>query len=920
MFEWSGVKFNNSKKYIFFLFLLSVFNIARGDNSPLDVHYRLDVELNTANSLLTGDCYITISNFDSADSIVLLLKPNRYKNINTKSFHSAEARIEEPPYMKIESVKVRSKSVKPIFINDSLIYLPTRYNQNKLEINIEYLLYIPNGTLTEIPVKEGDLYILNSFYPEIDINSLAGDKFKNRDFFCSFDVTFSVDSGYAVIGSSKIIKKHWNNSKVFMHFEKCREKYFTIILSSERKLITKHYPNIDVYILPLSKRKETVERIAELVKDFDSWVSTKVSGSRSCISISVHNLPDFISLPGVILIPHSELMKIKRGYLFSVESFIHSMAKQYISFETIKLGNELFTPGLELYLVKTYLKETGITYTPNIQEKIYRKLIGYIVSSLDKFHPQGNEIFITSTQNFLPITKEIAEIRTYESLKTIINLLGEDKFFGTLQEYNNLYGSKNIRGDIIHFVAANNPQISDTLITDLIYQKRRIDVSIQNLLSIKKNSHFLNSIEVKHNLGMSAPIKLKIYFKNNNTPLFITDTVNSPRDTIFISSKTPLRKVVIDPYKDYKDIDRRNNRFPKPVKLTPFFSLPEPEAYQIYFIPTFDFNKRDIARIGIKLRGAHWFDLRPFIPAEERNDWAIGVNFGLKSKSPGYDIAYSTNLKIIPGSPRIEMNARSYFDISEATVSTEYYIGDIRYLFFYKMQGYKKLKITLTTQKVKTLTFLDEKRWETGRYNFLNLQFINFHNWIYLRHMFVANFGFTPRFTNKDFNFLKYSFDIQVRYRLVGNIYALNRIFYGRINGTPPRQKLFYIFGKNNFENLSFSSFYQIKGSGDMRGYGKRNLSGQNILTSNMEFIYNLVLFKILDFDIVIFGDAGMVSQRTLNFKMENFLYDVGMGIRINLFENIKFGISSPFYVSHPPAGEKKLKPRFIITTDLKTR
>lgn len=904
----------------YFILLLLAFRITHGEISSPEIQYQLNVELNAKQKLLHGKCHITISAPGGADSILLLLKPNKFKNINTKSFQAAEAKIEEPPYVKIENAKIQGKEVTPASINDSILYLPVTGNREQVEIKLKYILYIPGGTFAGIPIKDGDLYILTSFYPEIDIGSLTDGRFKNGDFFCSFDVTFSVDSGYSVAGPSRIDKKLQKDSKIVLHFEKCREKSFTIILSSERKLITKRYPGVDIYILLPPRQENTREKIMELIKGFNSWISTKAGEGRNCISISFYNLPDFISLPGVILIPHSELAKIKKGYMFSTESFIHSLVKQYVSFKTIKPGNELIIPGLELYLVKTYLKENKITPTPNIGEKIRTRLIRYIISSLDKFHNQGSEIFITSTENFLPITKEIVEIRTYESLKTIINLLGEERFFATLRDYNSLYSNKNVRKSLTHFIATNNPRISDTLITDLIYQKRKVDISIENFLSTRKDSRFLNAIEVKHNLGVSAPVKLKLYFKNSNTPLSITDTIKSPQDTILISSKTPLRKVILDPYKDYKDIDRRNNRLPKPLKLTPFFSLPEPEAYQIYLLPAIDFNKQDVARIGIKLKGAHWFGLRPFIPAEERNDWTIGINFGLKSKTPGYDISYSTSLKIIPGSPRIEIDARSYFDISETSISTEYYIGNIQYLFLYRIQGYKKLKISLITHNVKSLTFLDEKRWETGRYNTLNLQFINFHNWLYLRHMFVANLEFTPRFTNRDFNFLKYSLDAQIRYRLAGNICALNRIFYGRISGAPPRQRLFYIFGKNSFENLSLSSFYQIKGSGDMRGYGKRNLCGQNILTSNMELIYNLILFRTLDFDVVIFGDAGIISEKNLKFTVKNLLYDSGIGIRINLFENVKFGVSSPFYVSHPPTGEKKLKPRFIITTDIKTR
>jgi hypothetical protein len=106
----------------------------------------------------------------------------------------------------------------------------------------------------------------------------------------------------------------------------------------------------------------------------------------------------------------------------------------------------------------------------------------------------------------------------------------------------------------------------------------------------------------------------------------------------------PLRKISLDPRCQIWDANRYNNQYPRSIVFKFLIGFPSIDSYQVFYYPTFDFNQEDLTRVGIKLRGRYWINMRPLFPAQSLDEWSLGLNYGYKSKTLGYDLSYSTSL------------------------------------------------------------------------------------------------------------------------------------------------------------------------------------------------------------------------------------------------------------------------------------
>ena len=385
-------------------------------------------------------------------------------------------------------------------------------------------------------------------------------------------------------------------------------------------------------------------------------------------------------------------------------------------------------------------------------------------------------------------------------------------------------------------------------------------------------------------------------------------------DTFLISSLQPVRRIELDPNRHLWEYNRLNNHYPQKVFFGFLFDLPQIDAYQVFYYPTIELNKSDYARIGVKLRGRYWIHMRPFFPTISHDEWFAGINYGVKSRTYGYDLSYSTSIQAL-NQPRINLRLRDYFGLTEAQLQSDFYIGQIRYRMLNSLLGYKKLSLGLRYENVYTLRFLSSNHWEEGLTLAPWFSFTNFHNWGDLRHIIRLDAQLGLPALETPFRYSKISLEGQIKWRLTQRLWIYNRAFTGISSGRLPRQQYYYFFGKNIFENLIFENYHLVKGAGDMRGYGEQGYHDRNILTGNNEIRFMLAGASESVFDLIFFFDAGII-QPSMSWKALNtFKHDAGLGFELNLFETIMLGIHFPLWVSEPLPDDQQWAFRWIVAS-----
>ncbi|MBO8131618.1 MAG: hypothetical protein H0Z29_08910 [Candidatus Marinimicrobia bacterium] len=910
------VNFISQKKYLTVLILLLVTLKINSQTTPPEEYplYYIFIKIDSTLSNLDIEAYIKMPSYYSHHNRVLLTFPFfSYSSTKSSYFEKVQSRLESPIKYTITDLLLNNKPCTYNFLNDSTIFITARGYNDTISIKIKYSIQIPVGQIIELPVKYGDITILNRFYPYIRWNQ------KELPTFNIFKVSAEIPKKVSIAGSSEMIIDKEERKNIF-NFKECISKSFTVILSKTRRLSTITQSDIVKYFHKNKQRTSSVTKLIKITNDYVTWLNKNINlNEKHLIIIPVSN-KNYHFETGLIFVPETEIQKITNSFIPSIENYLFYITTQYVKTKMQTSEDNFIIEALKLLLVKNYLSKFPIKKSKDFKTMLKFRFFTYIIPNIEKFYNFNTSHTLVSSKNLLPFTKELIAIQYYDKLKTFKNIIGDKNFYSMLSSYFATNSYKNQHIELIKYFKQISDSAQASLIDEVFKSNKKFNIRINKLLVEKSNNKFINKIIVCQNYNATIPIDIRIKSQNSKEKINLTKDFKPYRDTLIVVTTQPISSIEVNPDNSYHEVYFRDNYLPRKIHITPFYLIPKPEAYHIIFYPDIKFNRKEYIRIGVTFKGSHWIGLRPLLPSEERNDWYINLNYGILSKLPGYSIGYSTAIPIIPGSPRIDFNFKSTNNVENVSISTDYYLGEIGYLLLGKIHGYKKLLLTYSKTRVKSLKYLDANKWETGRYNSINVQFINYHNWIVLRHMLIINYEFTPCINDRKFNYRKYSMDLQLRYKIFRRIWSFNRIFFGNIIGVVPKQNLFYIFGKNTFENTLLSNFYQIKGSGDMRGYGKRNLSGKNILTTNNEFIYNLFLYNMIDLDILIFTDFGIIPKQFNKIHINDMMSDAGLGIRLNLFENIKIGVFSPIFISHPPKNENKFKARFIISTDIKLK
>jgi len=930
--------------FIHFIFLLSSgFLSANSINST----YHFDIRFSEPSRTVYIHQTIDVHNNSqlNLDSIYFHISPNAYASPRSHFYQESENLLNEPLHFNIQNIQSNGKTCRfNIFeITSMAVILPQEVQSgDSITIEIDYTLTIPEGKHPSCPSHSGSSFRLINFYPKIEHLTATGWALETCDqlepsyiLTADYSLKIRLPDSYSVVSSlnidSVIITENMEN---IHQFQKSSIRDLAIVFSSNQTVIPFEHGNISIQLM-IPKALERRFRLSNntilesVTKNILDYYSDRIIPyPHSHLSVASSNIPGGFTTSNLIILGSKEIKKISALDYSSIHRYAQSIADQYFHYYIYEYpdASDWINAGLAGYAANIYMTShyNTILKTNQIQLPGGLKLTDTVFQLAALAVDQekiGRVLQSPLTRSNTPLLMEqIHHYKSQKVLEMIHYYVGDSLFQNSLLEFLNNYHYRPTRSQDFIRILEEKSGKDLSLFQELWIDSENIpDVKIRNV----KRSHdpihnqYETRIIIQGDALKALPIDIEAVDDKSDTLHTFTKIHSCGRDTLIINSKSPLRKIALDPQRKIWEFNRLNNNYPSKILVNFLIAMPNIDAYQIFYYPTFDFNERDASRIGIKFRGRYWINMRPLFPSQSLDEWTLGLNYGLRSKTVGYDVSYSTSILALFFQPRIHVRSRDYFGLNETSLKSEIYIGKINYPLVHKIQGYKKLNLGIRYQSVRTLEFLNENNWQKGKVLNPYVEFINFHNWGYYRHISRVNFSVGVPELDTDYEFQKFIFDTQLKYRPGRDIWLYERLFLGISAGQLPLQNYFYFFGKNTLDNMSFESFRLVKGAGDMRGYGAASPKGRNIITSNTEFRWSYAAIEPTVFDLIVFFDSGLISQSFHDIHADQLKFDAGIGTEFNALETITVGLHVPFWVSHPVDNKSQFALRWVLSVDL---
>ncbi|MDO9548542.1 MAG: M1 family aminopeptidase, partial [Candidatus Marinimicrobia bacterium] len=871
--------------------------------------------------------------------------PNAYASPRSQFYQDSENLLNEPLRLNIQTITAGGK---PCLFNipktmSMVVVLPQNIPVgDSADIEIDYTLTIPEGRHPLCPSYSGSNFHLINFYPKIERLTPRGwtpETYERLELSCIspafHSMSIRLPDTYSVVSSLDIDTVFIAEEREIIHrFQRASIRDLAIVFSSNQTVIPFDHGNISVQLM-MPKAVERRFRLSKntllemVTKSILDYYSARIFPyPHSHLAVTGSNIPGGVTTSNLIILGSKEIKEISALDYSSIHRYAQSIADQYFHyyiFEDPDASNWI-NAGLAGYAANTYMtgQYKSLSRILQIQMPTESKpadtvlRLAALAADQEKI---GRPLQSPLTRNNTPLLME--QIHHYKSQKVLGMIhyyVGDSLFQNCILEFLDIYRYRPTRSqDFIRIVEEKSGK-DLSLFQELWIDSENIpDVKIRQVKRFHDptTNRYETRVITQGDALKALPVEIEAVDEKFDTLRTFTNIRSSGRDTIIFYSQSPLRKIALDPRRNIWEFNRLNNNYPSKILFNFLIAVPSIDAYQIFYYPTYDFNQRDLGRIGLKFRGRYWINMRPIFPSQSLDEWMLGLNYGIRSKTVGYDVSYSTSILALFFQPRIRFRSRDYFGLNETSLKTEIYIGKINYPLVHKIQGYKKLNIGIDYQNVRTLEFLNENNWQKGKLLNPFAEFINFHNWGDYRHITRVNFSAGIPELDTDYRFQKLIFDTQVKYRPSRDLWLYQRLFLGISGGQIPLQNYFYFFGKNTLDNMSFESFRLVKGAGDMRGYGAASPKGRNIITSNTEFRWSYAAIEPTVFDLIMFFDSGLISQSVHDIHTDQLKYDAGIGTEFNVIETFTVGLHIPFWVSHPVDDKPQFALRWVLSVDL---
>jgi len=913
---------------------------ARADQNG--IRYDLDLVFNSRANTISGVEIIGFRNNSqtSIDTIFLDVKANAFRTRQARAYQKYEDQFEAPSGISISSLTVGNRSPEVInyhSVNPAIILPEPLIPGDSIIIALRFITKIPEGRSSLCPTHTKSLYRLINFYPKIAeyhhngwqvgrLNDLERPSLE----YAHYTLRLTLPSRFFPAGSlqtDSVLTLNDNRSCYLFKPEYLQDIAFILGVNfrisslqsktnGEIRVVNSHSGGDRI-------KDQIATKIAQDIVDF-------YLAMNSDFSLRLTIFPTIISAgysaPNFIMIDKSIFSGVTRLDYFSIYVLAQEIARQYLGADLnttdtqyISISNGLAAAIAEDFLQSRYRSLHKTLHLPESRlATLTEKLMGIFTSALERENLMQQSGAINDRDNTIYTSSQSRYLKSRKMVEMTRYALGDSLFNQVMAQYR-AYLNFNIPDPAQFFRIAEDKSgfLFSEFYQNSLNSEQPTDFKIQKVKRTRLSpTEHATTVVVKQKLPLYLPLETQVIDRLGNVinQKHLLDA--GSYDTLQFITRQPIYKISLDPNRRIWDSNRFNNQYPRSVVFKFLIGLPSIDTYQIFYYPTFDFNRTDILRFGVKLRGRYWINMQPLFPAQSLDEWSLGINYGYGSKTLGYDLSYSTALLAFIFEPRIYLRLRDYFDLLQTKLSTEVYLGDVRYWGLSRVQGYQKLSLGIDYQKVRSLQFLNEANWESGQTLKPFLDYVNFHNWGDIRHILRLQFAYGLPVDDRHFSFDKLTVDTQVKTRLSRRYWLYQRLFFGNAHGNLPKQEYFYFFGQNVLENQSFESYRLAKGAGDMRGYGDQSLKGYKILTANTELRRNLAGLGAALFDFLLFLDSGILPESFEEIDWQKTFFDAGLGLELEVLEAVKLGMHFPLWVSQPPKSAKELALRWVIAFD----
>jgi hypothetical protein len=899
--------------------------------------YDLDLELHPTQNILSGKAIVTIINL-SQNPITELswyLAANQFRSSQSPAYQRYQQQTSEFSWFRIDTIQLNGQVLDHHFHEEPLltISLPQALNyQDTLQLRIDYTVYFTLAHHTYCPVRNGTTYYLINFYPRLIIGRPPSNPLELLEqqpaFYATYRLTCKLPTGFQMVGSLLPDTTLELDSLSVIQFQPARLAEIAFIVSPTLRLArlkTISNQPIDFITSTHRQHRSQVKKFLTITNDILQYYQKLYALNSAYLTIMPAPIVNPYTAAHLIILENSTYRGILNLDYFSLYSLARQLAQQQLGAPHESRHDPISIPaGFANFAAQSYLDaryrylRQKYNIAENFGTRTTRHLTSLLFASLEKENILQPIVTRGGSSQPAYIRQQSEYYLSQKYLQIVHTLAGDSGFKDIITDYKRYLC--NNAGDLTQFntlVTQHTGYDLSRLCAHLIKARSGLDFAIRKVKTTREHQQYHLTIVIRQKPILQFPLPLMII--NREGQIFADTIITKPQkyDTLHYWLSQPVRKVSLDPHRSIWDSQRFNNNYPRNFAFSFLAGLPQIDTYQIFYYPTFDFNRQDLLRGGIKFHSRYWINLYPLLPSQSLDEWSLGINYGYHSHTWGYEFSYSTTILSPILKPRLYLSWRDYFGLQDGRLSSSIYIGQIHYPALNRLSGYQRLNFGLTYQNVHTNQFLNPNNWEPGLIMAPFIQYINFHNWGNWRHILQVQGKRGLRFNENSFDFARWSVDGQVKIRLTNRNWYYQRLFYGSVFRQAPRQELFYFFGRNVLENSSFEAYRLAHGEGDMRGYGEQQYRGRQILTSNSEWRFALVGKDQATLDALLFYDAGLLAEHRLKLRLKDFKTDAGFGIELDILDLVRLGLHFPVWVSEPVQAEPRWQLRWVVAFDL---
>lgn len=437
----------------------------------------------------------------------------------------------------------------------------------------------------------------------------------NSEFFAdfgNFSVTVTIPDNY-IIGATGILKSEKKeNGKKIVNFKAENVHDFAFTTWDKYKVAKDKWKNVDLTLLYQPGNEGTVERQLNALKgamdsysylcgfDYPYSAFTLVDVPAKAAGAGGMEYPMLVT--GISMVPY-----MPEGIKFAESVIVHEFGHNY--FYGMLASNEFedawMDEGLNSFAT-SFAMERQYKYMIDLP---FLKVKPFDTDSMGNSNYDGLDFPGKASWNFASngsySTNSYSKTSIY--LKTLQNILGEEKFLAVFREYFDRFKFTHPRpSDFLNVVKEVGGDVAYDFMNRAIYSTDKIDFAIMKLKSTKKKKHkgyvdfkiikdkkknndkkekqdkkkevFENTLYVANYGDFIFPVKIKVQFENNDTKELNWDGKGDWKKFEF-ESNSKIKMAIIDPEKIYHcDVDPENNakvlsKNKKPyIKLSIFFT------------------------------------------------------------------------------------------------------------------------------------------------------------------------------------------------------------------------------------------------------------------------------------------------------------------------------------------------------------